>query len=243
MSMPSRSAVGGVLDARPRPAHGSVVPAERAEAKKPDLAPSGKSRSVEQLAHHAPTCAGGADDRDGQAAIDRRSSAGPAVDHGLALARRRGRTRCAPRARRRRRRRRRQTTEIRISEVEIISMLTPASASAAKNVAVTPGCERMPAPTSETLPIWSSYSSDSKPISSCGPRRAPPSPSGPSALGQGEGDVGEAGRRRGDVLHDHVDVDLGVGDAPRRCVAALPGLSGTPTTVIFASLGRARLRR
>ena len=47
-------------------------------------------------------------------------------------------------------------TEIRISEVEIISMLTPAEASAAKNRAVMPGCERMPAPISETLPIWSS---------------------------------------------------------------------------------------
>ena len=47
-------------------------------------------------------------------------------------------------------------TEIRISEVEIISMLTPAEASAAKNFAVMPGCERMPAPISETLPIWSS---------------------------------------------------------------------------------------
>ena len=48
------------------------------------------------------------------------------------------------------------TTEIRISDVEIISMFTPASASAAKNFADTPGCERMPAPTSDTLPIWSS---------------------------------------------------------------------------------------
>ena len=47
-------------------------------------------------------------------------------------------------------------TEMRISEVEIISMLTPAAASAEKNFAVTPGCERMPAPISETLPIWSS---------------------------------------------------------------------------------------
>ena len=47
-------------------------------------------------------------------------------------------------------------TEIRISEVEIISMLVPALASAAKNFAVMPGCERMPAPISDTLPIWSS---------------------------------------------------------------------------------------
>ncbi len=30
---------------------------------------------------------------------------------------------------------------------------TPASDIAAKNVAVTPGCERMPAPTRESLPI------------------------------------------------------------------------------------------
>ena len=47
-------------------------------------------------------------------------------------------------------------TEIRISEVEIISMFTPASASALKNLAVMPGWLRMPAPISETLPIWSS---------------------------------------------------------------------------------------
>ncbi len=45
---------------------------------------------------------------------------------------------------------------MRISEVEIISMLTPASASASQKVAETPGCERMPAPISETLPMWSS---------------------------------------------------------------------------------------
>ena len=45
---------------------------------------------------------------------------------------------------------------MRISEVEIIPMLTPADASAAKNFAVMPGCERMPAPISETLPILSS---------------------------------------------------------------------------------------
>ena len=66
----------------------------------------------------------------------------------------------------RRLRRRGTTTEMRISEVEIISTLTPASASASKNFAETPGCERMPAPIRETLPIWSSYCSDSKPTAS-----------------------------------------------------------------------------
>ena len=48
------------------------------------------------------------------------------------------------------------TTEMRISEVEIISMFTPASANAEKNFAVTPGWDRMPTPITETLPIWSS---------------------------------------------------------------------------------------
>ena len=47
------------------------------------------------------------------------------------------------------------TTEIRISEVEIIEMLTPADARAPKNFAVMPGWERMPAPMREILPIWS----------------------------------------------------------------------------------------
>ena len=48
------------------------------------------------------------------------------------------------------------TTEILISEVEIISMFTPPSASALKKVALTPGCDRIPAPTRDTLPIRSS---------------------------------------------------------------------------------------
>ena len=47
----------------------------------------------------------------------------------------------------------RTTTEIRICDVEIISTLMPASAIAEKNLAVTPGCVRIPAPTSETLPF------------------------------------------------------------------------------------------
>ena len=47
-------------------------------------------------------------------------------------------------------------TEIRISEVEIMPMLTPASARAVKNFAEMPGCDRMPAPMSEILPTLSS---------------------------------------------------------------------------------------
>src|SRR5690606_4076650 len=57
------------------------------------------------------------------------------------------------------------STEMRISEVEIRSMLTPASASDSQNVAVTPGCDFIPAPTSETLPMFSSERTSEKPIS------------------------------------------------------------------------------
>src|SRR5262249_1278304 len=53
----------------------------------------------------------------------------------------------------------RHTTDTRISDVEIISMLTPASARAAKNLAATPGWDLIPAPMSDTLPTWSSNSS------------------------------------------------------------------------------------
>ena len=48
------------------------------------------------------------------------------------------------------------TTLMRISEVEIMPRLTPAWAMAEKNLAVTPGWLRMPAPISETLPTLSS---------------------------------------------------------------------------------------
>ena len=47
------------------------------------------------------------------------------------------------------------TQEILIGEVEIMSMFTPSSASTAKTFAATPGWERIPAPTIETLPISS----------------------------------------------------------------------------------------
>src|SRR5699024_3253110 len=45
------------------------------------------------------------------------------------------------------------TTEMRISEVEIMSMLMPPSPSAWNRVAETPGEDFMPAPTRETLPM------------------------------------------------------------------------------------------
>ena len=46
------------------------------------------------------------------------------------------------------------------------SMLMSALASASQNVAVTPGWLRIPAPTRETLPMWSSNKICVKPMSS-----------------------------------------------------------------------------
>src|SRR5699024_8551587 len=60
----------------------------------------------------------------------------------------------------------RTTTEIRISEVEIISMLIPASRSAPNSFAETPGWERIPAPTKESFPTFSLYTRSAKPSSS-----------------------------------------------------------------------------
>ena len=54
------------------------------------------------------------------------------------------------------------TQEILIGEVEIISMLIPASPRVWKTFAATPGWLRMPAPTIETLPICSSVRIDSR---------------------------------------------------------------------------------
>ena len=57
------------------------------------------------------------------------------------------------------------TQEMRIEEVEIISMLMPASASVWNIFAATPGWDRMPAPTSDTLPTSGSAVHPSAPIS------------------------------------------------------------------------------
>lgn len=124
--------------------------------------------------------------------------------------------------------------EIRISEVEIISMFTPASASAPKNLAVTPGCERMPAPTRETLPIWSSYSSDSKAtwfwIFFSAVRAVWLSLAG-SVKEMSVRPVAAA-----DTFCTIMSMLISASASVRKMAAASPTLSGTPTTVILASL-------
>ena len=57
------------------------------------------------------------------------------------------------------------THEILIGDVEIISMLMPWSPSVAKTRAATPGCDFIPAPTTETLPISGSSRTSRMPTS------------------------------------------------------------------------------
>ena len=147
MSRPVGSAVAASSTTISPPPHGRVVPADRAEAKNRMLA----DREVplgQDLAHDAADLTGRADDADAQAALAHRP--GPSVDDGLGSSAPRSNASCTARTAMSTSVSR-HTTEMRISEVVISSMLTPASASAPKNVADTPGCERMPAPTSDDL--------------------------------------------------------------------------------------------
>ena len=84
---------------------------------------------------------------------------------GLLLHRRacRARTRRAARARRSAPRSRAIMQLILIGDVEIMRRLMPRSASVRNILAAMPGCERMPAPISETLPMSSSSSTSSGP--------------------------------------------------------------------------------
>ena len=122
--------------------------------------------------------------------------------------------------------------EILMGEVEIISMLMPSSASTANTFAATPGCERMPAPTIETLPI-----------SSCAISSAYASPA------RGSSDA-RASRKssRGTVKEISASPPAEVGSfwtimstftfawaSASKMRAAAPGSSGTPTSVIRAS--------
>ena len=149
MSRPAGSAVAASSTTISCPRNGSFLPAERAEAKNRTLV----DREVafrQQRPHHLADLPGRADYADAQPMLTSRSR----VDHGFLVAAQIERLVQRPTALSSSVSL--TSTEIRISEVEMMSMLTPASASASQNVAVTPGCERIPAPISDTLPMWSS---------------------------------------------------------------------------------------
>ena len=101
-----------------------------------------------------------------------------------------------------------------MAEVEIISMLMPSAARVSNIVAATPGFDFMPAPTRLTRAMRRRL------VTPRGADLARPAPSviswlvGEVVVRHGEGDVGDA--VVGHVLHDHVDVDVGVGQQPEQ---------------------------
>jgi hypothetical protein len=105
------------------------------------------------------------------------------------------------------------TTEILISLVEIIWMLMPSSDSVRNIRLAMPTCERMPMPTTDTLQIFGSPTIFARAdvlldlgVQHLHRLRV-------LVAVDGEREVGHA--VDADVLHDHVDVDVGVGDGPR----------------------------
>ena len=109
------------------------------------------------------------------------------------------------------------TQEIRIGEVEIISMLMLLAPRTVKTFAATPGWDFIPAPTIDTLPIASSVSTSIP--SSVGDRLQRGARRRGVLLRNRERQLGQRARGARVVLDDHVDVDVGVGqrrrDAPR----------------------------
>ena len=96
-----------------------------------------------------------------------------------------------------------------MAEVEIISMLMPSPASISNIVAATPGFDFMPAPTMLTRAM-SRSDADAGGPDLVGQPLADLGAAGQVVLRHGERDVGDA--VVGHVLHDHVDVDVDVGE-------------------------------
>jgi hypothetical protein len=120
---------------------------------------------------------------------------------------------------------------MRIVEVEIISMLTPASASASNIAAATPGLDFMPAPTSETLAMPGSATTSAAPTSSLSPSSTAMAPVR-SVLGTvNEMSVVPPCETFWTIMSTFTPRSA----MPRMTRAAMPGLSGTRTRVTLAS--------
>ena len=215
MSMPDQSAVAASSTGMSAPCHGSVRPADRADAKK-RMSPTGNSRSASTSRMTPPTCPvapttptrtdamGAKATSRGRPGRPQRVGEADAVRPGTAS---RPKAVCRlwtarsiwPS---------RTTHDVRMAEVEIISMLMPSPASTSNIVAATPGFDFMPAPTMLTRAMSRSEDTPVAPISSAS-RWQISVPRARSSFGHGEGDVGDA--VVGHVLHDHVDVHVDVG--------------------------------
>ena len=104
------------------------------------------------------------------------------------------------------------TTEILISEVEIIWMLMPSAASTSNMRAATPAWLRMPRPTIDTLATFGSLATPAAPISRAHRASTKRERLLVVSARHRERQVGRA--VGAGVLDDHVDHDAGVGDRP-----------------------------
>ena len=114
-------------------------------------------------------------------------------------------------------------------------MLMPLSASALKAVAATPAWLRMPMPMTETL----RHAGFAPGSTSIADRRLAAASSTASALSKsprrhGEGDVGDRAVL-GDVLDDHVDIDVGLGQRPEDRRRRRPACPRRGAAMIWAS--------
>jgi len=123
------------------------------------------------------------------------------------------------------------THEMRMVEVEIISMLTPALARASNMAAATPGLDFIPAPTSDTLAMSESATTSAAPTSSCRPRST-----SMARLRSALGTVKEMSVvPPWETFWTIMSTFTPCSAMPRITRAAIPGLSGTRTRVTLAS--------
>ena len=223
MSSPDGSAVAASSTMISPPSQGSVRAGRAGRGEEPDLV----DREValgEDLAHHRADLAGGADDADAAGRCSSSSSSGPAVDDGLASSAPSSNASCTARTAASRSVSRHDHRDADLRGARSCSMLTPASASASKNVADDAGVRAHAGADQRDLAdvvvVERSLEADRRAWTFSSAATAV----GPSLLGQREGDVGGLLAAAGDVLHDHVDVDLGVGE--RRGRSAPPPRAG-----------------
>src|SRR5262245_23250890 len=232
MSMPDQSAVSASSTTTSSPCQGSVRPAERGEAKYL-ISPTGNERSASTERITPPTCpvapttptrtcelmpeGYGAERMAPQLGWRRQSASSKAACRLW--------TACSIWSSR-------TTHDVRIADVEIISMLMPPPARTSNMVAATPGLDFMPAPTMLTRAMSRSDDTPVAPISAA--RRWQTSV---PVVRSFFGTVNEMSVTPwSDTFCTIMSTLTPTSASSRNRRAAMPGLSGTPDTVTFASL-------
>ena len=231
MSMPGQVGDRGVLDDDLLAAPRQRRPAERAEARKRIARPGSPARRAVGASRRRPARWR----RRRRRACDLRSSAGPSVDDGLVCSLSSPKAVCTARTAASTASARHHHRDPDLGGARSCSMLTPASASASKNVAETPGCERIAGADQRDLAdlvvVEQRLEADllAHLVSSAAIAV------GPSVFGS----VKEMSVRpvaAADTFCTIMSMLISASATARKIAAASPGLSGTPTTVILASL-------